>query len=274
MKGIGRIKTVGLTLISIVTLLTVGVGMRRAMKSPHFTLETIEIETEPEERPLSLTDEAIIKLTGIPVGKISLYELDLPAVERRLLSNEWIREVRLQKGFLHRLLIRLKFREPVAIAQNSRGKLMYVDSEGHIFGTVNLLTFRDLPLLSGFEKEPSTRIKKALQLVNQWETSPAGRISQLSSVYWESDRGYRILVSYPLKTARRAKSELSTSIEEKQLMRTIIDLGDSESEAQWAPNFRRLSKVFAYLGERSIASRRIWADRSGKKIVVKTQSGS
>jgi hypothetical protein len=102
------------------------------------------------------------------------------------------------------------------------------------------------------------RIQNALQLVQQWDQSPLKKLSYLSTVQWDSEKGYRALVTYDLAKNSQA--------------RTMVDIGQ-EIDETLDEKLLRLSNVFHYLSKKSIAVRQVWVD-AGKKVVVKTVNGS
>lgn len=253
-------------LFSTVSILSIGVGLYLAVNSKLFIVQNVEIESNVAHRPVD--DQSLLKLAAVPLGKVSLFQLNLSSIEKKLLSHPWIRDVRLQRRFLRTLVITVEFRQPQAVIQTSKGALAYVDADGRVFGAVDLKFSFDLPILSGFTHENPERVKQALILIKRWDKSPISQIASVSTVYWELERGYRLLVSYPLGQTS-VSSEL---IKLSTYARTMIDLGN-EVDANLEEKLVRLKKVFRYLSDSSIAARQIWAD-AGKKIVVKTVRGS
>ena len=92
--------------------------------------------------------QTITDLAAVPVGQSNLFDLDLSRVEKRILSNEWVREVRLQKRFPQTLSISTIFKEPEAMFQLETGALSYVDQDGRVFGKVILSGPKNLALIS------------------------------------------------------------------------------------------------------------------------------
>ncbi len=256
-------------LASIAAFAGAAYGIRSAALSPLFTLQTIEV-TEAgapsgragPAREAPVSSQAIIELASVPVGKQSLFEIDLAEVEKRILSHEWIRSVRLWKSFPETLSIEVTYRSPQAVFQSGQGALQYVDVDGRPFGRVSLSDPRDLPVLSGFPEKSPTRIVGALSLLGRWESASAARFSRISSLTWEPERGFRGLVVYPLGRSGTPAG----------FARTMLDFGQ-EIDAASPIQLQRIGEVLRYLGENAIPARQIWAD-SGKKIVVKTARGS
>jgi hypothetical protein len=259
------IKKVLVVIPSLIAIGAVVYGVREATRSKLFIVQSIEVESTFAHPPLD--NQKIIQLASVPLGKVSLFQLDLKSIERRILANDWVREVQLKKRLLHTLMITVHFREPRAIVQTAKGTLSYVDEEGRVFGSVSLVNIPDLPILSKFSTQQPEKIKEAIKLIRRWEDSPLAQFSTISSLTWEPDRGYRVLASYLLGAAKDLDVHNSSSY-----ARTMIDLG-SEVDANLDGKLLRLIDVFKYLSGNSIAVRQIWAD-AGKKIVVKTVRGS
>ena len=233
-------------------------GVRHAMHSSFFTLERMEVILSQVNPPLDRV--GILRLIAVPLGKVSLFDLDLNSIEKSLLSQDWIREVKFKKSIFHTLVVTVNFREPKAVIQTSQGTLRYVDEEGKIFGTFSLLQQLNLPYLSGFSHQNSEKIRVALLLLLRWENSPLSVESSISSVYWELERGFRILLTYSLGLDRSTQA------------RTMIDIGQEIDETLDGKLFR-LSHIIEYLKSNSIAVHQVWMD-AGKKVVVKTVQGS
>jgi hypothetical protein len=265
---------------SLAVLAGAGWGLRCAMRSPMFTLQVVEVadqlETEGATKVSPVDAQTIAQIAAVPVGTTNLFDLDLKPIEARVLANPWIREVALQKHFPSTLSISVTFREPQALMQGENGTLSYVDVDGKAFGQVNLMYQPDLPVIASGS---SAHVTEALRLIHAWEASELAKSAQISSLAWDSDRGFRALVTYSLAPVAVA-NHLSTKTTEKNGLtspaahgRTFLELGQEFDGAQSGVQFGRLSQVFRYLSSNRVAARQIWAD-AGKKIVVRTARGS
>jgi hypothetical protein len=255
-----RAKKILIIFFSVCSIAGVGMGVERAMHSKLFMLQSIEINTIGLSEDPPLSEQDILHLMNIPVGKISLFDLNLATIENKLLANDLIRSVKLQKKTPHQFLVSVHFREPQAIIQVAKGQFALVDEDGEVFGNVDMLRAPDMPILQGFHIKNVEKIKEAVRLLKFWEHSPVHKNSLISSVYWESEKGFRILASYSLKSNAHMR------------VRTMIDMGQ-EVDAGLEGKLVRLSNVVGYLSSKSIPARQIWAD-AGKKVVVKTVRGS
>lgn len=252
-------KRVLVTCFTVAVMLGSAISLYIAVHSSLFLVQVVEVADQPENAPVDA--QTITQLAAVPTGEMNLFELDLKEVENRILANPWIREVRLQKRFPQTLSVTVAFREPKALFQWSDGALAYIDSDGRPFGRLNLQFVSDLPLLSGFSTDPQDQLKmkNALGILKSWEESSLNSVAELSTLSWDSQYGYRALISYPLH-------------ENRSQVRVTVDLGQ-EVDAESASQLQRLSQVIHYLTLHSMSVRQIFAD-VGKKIVVKTSRGS
>jgi cell division septal protein FtsQ len=240
--------------LSCASLGALACGIVFAVHSPLFVVSAVEV-SGAENQPVA-------ELAAVPVGKISLFDVDLSQIENRVLADPWIRSVRIRKNFPETVAIEVELKTPRAIYQAASGNLSYVDSDGKPFGKVSLAELHDLPVLTGFENGPGDRIREALRLLVSWDAARTSRDYRLSSLAWDDERGYRGLMVYGLPGRRLGPGKA----------RTMVDFGQ-DLDADPIPQLKRLNQVLRYLGENSIQARQIWAD-SGKKIVVKTAHGS
>jgi len=259
--------------LSCVAVLAAVVGVYQAIHSPLFTVQVVEVtEAHPVAAPDSpdaavpwspVDPQTITDLAAVPVGQANLFDLDLKGVEKRILSNDWIREVHLQKRFPQTLSITAVFRKPKAVIELDTGSLAYVDEGGKVFGQLNLSGPKDLPLITGVEAEDQGRLQAVIQLLDEWQAQRVSKFARIESMTDDSNRGYRLLVSYPAGSS-------------KSLFHSWVDLGDgpgNDKNERYSVALADLARVFGYLHAHSIAARQIWAD-AGKKIVVKTAHGS
>ena len=113
------------------------------------------------------------------------------AVERRMLTNPWIREVRLEKHFPQTLSISVTFpRASGALMQPTNGSLSYVDVDGRVFGQVNLMVQPDLPILRLRLERQHDRSRRSSSFEAGSNRALPGS-PQLSALHWDAERGFR-----------------------------------------------------------------------------------
>ena len=249
-------------------------GIYRSMHSSLFLLRTVELQTSQGFLPYDRS--WLLAVAQVPLD--NLFDLDLRAIERRLLALDAIASVVLQRKLPHTLLISVVYREPVAIFQNQDGKLAYVDAAGKIFGKVDFLIAKNLPFLSGFVYSDDKtyhqqvdgsfslttglgKMKEALLFLSVWETSP---MALLSTLHWDQARGYQAWIVYTIRKQTAAGSH------QHQPVRVMVDFGRTMDAKL---KLLQLSQVVLYLSKNGIAAHTIWVD-AGKKIVVKTARDS
>lgn len=215
-------------------------------------VQVVEMADLPEGSPVDV--QSLISLADVPLGKVSLFDLNLSLIEKKLLSHPWVKEVQLQKRFPQTVSVSVVLRQPRAILQGDQGDLSYVDPDGHAFGKVTSAFHGDLPIVSGIEATRQDRLQEALQLLATWERSALASQVLLSGIKFDPERGFRATVSYALLGGARS--------------RAMVDLG-SGAGPELESSLGRLTQVFHHLGERRISARQIWAENP-KKIIVRT----
>ena len=255
--------------LSFLALGAIGFGAWSAMNSTLFVVQVVEIVDGRElnakalasglEEVLPVDAAAISKLAAVQIGRSSLFELDLGAIEKRILTHPWVKSVRLEKRFPQTLGISVAFREPRAIFRHLDGSLSYVDEEGRVFGDFVMNVRPDLPILARLPEAQGgvdqAALKNAIHVIADWSESGLVQVADLSELYFDSERGFRALISYEANaSALRGRA------------RVIVDLGQGK-------DLERLTEVLRYLSRHGIVARQIFAD-SGKKVVVKTSSRS
>ena len=260
-----RVKPQLVVIASATLIMTAAYGIRSALHSSLFLVRVVEVADQPDSAPVDA--QTITALAAVPVGQINLFDLNLEKTEQRILANPWIREVQLNKRFPQTLSISVKFREPEALLETEHGHLLYIDKEGQTFGPVRLLAQSDLSLVSGMSsKYPAGipgGINDALKILREWEKtravlSPSAiGSSQIDTLSWDSERGFRALMTYPVYT---------NSVQTRA--RVMVNLG-REVDGDLVFRLNRLGQVLNYLGTTDLAVRQIFAEL-GKKVVVKT----
>ncbi len=253
-----------LSFSAIVVLGTVA-SVFYALRSDLYTVRTVEVESSVEPPPLS--SQTILKMAAVPTGRVSLFRLDLVAIEKRLLASEWIHHVNVRLKPSDTLSIFVAYREPRALIQSKSGGLALIDGSGRVYGSANLVSAPDLPIIGGVTEQSADRIQQVLKLLSSWEASSAAAGFTISTVDWDDERGFRALVSYVMGHSKSNAAQVKP-----QLGRTMVDFGNDIS-SNLDVRLAQLANVFHYLSEQGVAVRQVWAD-AGKKIVVKTARGS
>lgn len=242
-------------------------GLSRLGQSGLFVLSQIEVElASPARGKLAVSEEDIRQLSGVKLGRESLYGLDLKAIEARILAQPWIRKVLVSKRFPHSLLVQAELRTPVLGIAGPHGsqdsQLYYLDGDGVAFAPWNPRYEIELPILLGVSADNFRVVRLAQEWAKLWEGMLAVQGVELSSFTWDESVGLRAHISYPLTQGARVDTQLE-----------LGNLSPSQAGEEAREQAQRLAQVIKHLGSKGMVAQQIWADL-GKKIVVKTAPGS
>ncbi len=247
----GKSRLVTAALFSLGTMMILAVGVRFSIHSPLFSVQVLEVADDDPKQPVSALE--ILALTGVEIGRDSLFSLDLAKIEKRLLQEDWIASVRLEKRFPQTLAIIPTYREPLAAYIRTDGRISYLDVEGNVFAVVRHGDFRDLPLISGIPRGDRAALQRAVRVVGRWRDLGMDEAALLSSVVALDDTTLRLGVSYG---SGRTGVELA-----------FDDFAELETQ------LLRIKSTFEYLSKHRVVISGVWAN-AGKKVVVKTRLGS
>jgi cell division protein FtsQ len=147
---------------------------------------TKEIQVQGATR---LTREQVLVASGIKLGD-NLFKLDLPLVEKRLLNNPWLAQVRVTRRLPSTVGIELQEREAAALAL-VMGQLFLVNRQGESFKAATAEDPSDLPLITGVAVEDGSndtalyrqRIALALDVLNHYSQSRLSKSYQPQEVH-------------------------------------------------------------------------------------------
>ncbi len=237
-------------------LVVMWVGIDRAIHSSLFKLKNISVEPITDAYPLTV--EQVLQMAKVPMGKQSLFDLNMKPIEARLLKHPWVKGVIIGKEFPNTVSLKIVERVPIALVNESRGRVLYLESDGTMFEDQSIVYSKDLPMLQGFAIQNPEVLNQVRDVLFNWFQESRLPGLKVSSLNYDEKLGLRALVSYPLKNG--------------QLMRPVIELGLNLDEAliNSQTSFR---KVLEYLSGKSLPASKIWLG-DGKKIVVKMARGS
>ena len=158
-----------------------------AKKAPEFAID--ELHFSGNQRA---TEAELCRLSGLQTG-LNLVALDPLAIERLLLTDPWIQQVRVSRHFPRKLEIQITEHQPVAMV--SLGELYLLDDGGEPFKRLQASDALDLPLVTGIERddyvarhqETVLRLTQALQVAAAYSASGTGRSSRLSEVHLDDE---------------------------------------------------------------------------------------
>ncbi len=127
-------------------------GWRLLSSSDYLSVKEIKVTGTSR-----LSEKEVVESLGIPPGA-NLLSLDLDELERRLVTNPWVREAIVKRKWPGILSVHLKEHRPVAVAKLDDSYL--VDSEGTLFTKVGEGEKWRLPVITGLPS--STKVEGRL----------------------------------------------------------------------------------------------------------------
>jgi len=170
-------------------------GVRTSLDAGYFKVATIRVENQKR-----LSEEEVLALSNIRKG-MSVFDLDLDMIGRKIEENAWIAKTRVERIFPDEVIIRVTEREPLAIL--CMEYLYYVDEDGIIFKVLEEGDKLDFPVLTGLErsyvlenpKEAKSCLKRGVDLLKDIKGRRSFNIDDISEVHIDPSEGYQ-LVTY------------------------------------------------------------------------------
>lgn len=236
-----------LTLVVLLVAIGLGVIFGFARKSALFTVQAVSLEKKQDHSLIS--DEALIERAKVPVGKMSLLDLDLKQIEARLKEEKWIKNVVVRRQLPQTLVLEIEFRTPVALTRLDSKRAGIIDEDGMMFSETKTPGNFDLPWLSASLLKNSERFAEAMSILKTWNQT-AGKSGEVASLKWTLEKGFQAWITYGQKRVR-------------------ADLGEEQIDFAWSQKLALFRKTIDYLSESGRPARVISA-QSQKKMVVKT----
>jgi len=153
-------------------------------QSPHFALTQIEVTGDLQH----LSKDQILGAARVSLGD-NLFSISLKKVEQNILSLPWAASVSVRRQAPSILWIQVKEQQPVALLLN--GKLHFVSAEGVAFKEVEKESGRDLPVITGFDKQDS--LQQTVQLIRFLENSNDFELFGLSEIHYNEATGFSVV---------------------------------------------------------------------------------
>lgn len=230
-------------------------GVYEAKHSSLFLLRTVSVTPLSPNYPL--TSEKVLEIARVPIGSVSLFNLNLNPIQNHLMKNPWVKGVVVGKQFPGNLTLTVIERTPVSLLTESNGHVVYLEQDGTTFEDQALIYPHDLPILEGFAAQNVEVLKEANQFIQTWFSEARLPGVKVSSLSYDEKLGLRAVISLAQKN--------------KKQLRLVVELGLNLEEAAQVPS-DRLKQVLAYISDRSMPVSKIWLG-DGKKIVVKVLKG-
>lgn len=152
-----------------------------------FRIKKVEVESSFK----NFSKEDIINASGVAVDG-NLYSVDLAAVQKNILKNEWVKEVSVSRKLPSTLWIYAGEFEPVALI--SMNGLYLVDAEGNIFKELSSGDDRNLPVITGVETEDE--IAGSIEMLNTYMRSRVSNFFVPSEVHFDKIKGYSFVLAH------------------------------------------------------------------------------
>jgi len=142
----------------------------------------------------------IVTIAGLHQG-MSIWKVDLPAIEKKVGKHPWVRRVLVRREFPHRIIIDVEERVPRAIV--ALRKLYYVDTDGVMFKEVDPNENVKYPLLTGLRPEEfngsNPAMRKRIQDAIRLGDLMAQRAHSLSEIHFDApDRLVVYTTDFPI----------------------------------------------------------------------------
>jgi len=241
-------KRIILFLFFILILGSIGLSCALILKSRAFEVQEIEFIQHPHYFPeyKSQTQVAVKK----SLNSRHLFSLNLKKLKSILLADPWVQEVKLIKKLPHQLKVEFFFRQPIALFQNHKNQLFYVDEEGKIFEPFQVNDLTHFPVLIDFQKTQASFFQ-VLDFLKEFKRSTCCRLIEIQSIL-QKNCSFECVVKYSLKQGRSHVTKLEIG---KNFENMNFDLN-------------KLGRLFTYLKVQSMITSRVifYLDR---KLVVK-----
>lgn len=157
--------------------------------SRFFSVATIRVENQA-----MVSAEEVRDLSDVVPG-LSIFDLDLELIGRKIAENPWIAEARVERVFPREVVIRVREHVPAAIA--NLGCLYYVDGDGVVFKPLAANDRIDYPMVSGLDrqflldqpKEAEAMLKEAMELLAELQRRAVFGVNQISEIHLDAGEG-------------------------------------------------------------------------------------
>lgn len=114
------------------------------LSSGYFRVDTVRVLNQSR-----VTEEEIVGLSDVRPG-MSIFDLDLEMIGRKIGENPWIANARVERVLPREVVIRVTERVPRAVI--NLGYLYYVDGSGTIFKVLGAEDSLDYPVVTGIDR--------------------------------------------------------------------------------------------------------------------------
>jgi len=185
----------GLLLVTSSGLLVGGAVLcgRMLLDWGYFQVEQVRVENQQR-----VSREDILALSNIELG-VSIFELDLKRIGRKIEENPWIASAEVSRLFPREVVIRVGERIPRAIL--SLDYLYYVDGGGEIFKLLDGSDSLDMPVITGLSSEQlqsegdlvRRRLQQAVALLDDLSRRQVLKLGNVSEIHVDSSGEFELV---------------------------------------------------------------------------------
>lgn len=155
----------------------------KAQWQDHVTVTQVSVEGTS-----ILSKEEIVRLMKLP-PRASMYDLDLTALQRNILSNSFVKSVVIQRDAPSRLQVTIEERVPAALLVGD--ELFYIDGEGIVLPYTASSEAYDIPVISGGDsishikagrKILNSDIQEALEIIKSAQATSSDIFHAISEI--------------------------------------------------------------------------------------------
>ena len=164
----------------ILTAILFHYGLNLILHSSYLRLEDIRFEGCNNIKPQDLMNQAQLERGD------NLLWLNLKEISQKIISNPWVKEVKIERNFPHTLIIKITERVPVALVHQE--KIFLVDEDGNLFKELEPQDPFDFPIITGSLPTDNTQLLKAvLNFLNTADSLGVIPKNNVSEVHLEGE---------------------------------------------------------------------------------------
>lgn len=163
--------------------------------SDFFRIDSVRVENQQR-----VSEEEILSLSDIQLG-VSIFDLDLELIGRKIEENPWIATASVARVFPRELVIRVSERVPQAVV--SLDYLYYADAGGEVFKLLAPEDRLDYPVVTGLDRhfwlenpvEARRQLREAMALLAELASRDEFNLDDVSELRLDREDGL-VLYSY------------------------------------------------------------------------------
>jgi len=221
-------------IVLLIIIIIIGVSFYYKEQIIHldfFNVKKIEISESKHYNFDSLLKEVI------PKKKVSVFDIDLSDLEKRLFKLSWVKKVTISKILPDKLYVTITEHEVKGVVLFD--KIYYYNNDYKVFLKPNVKEVEDYIIFSGLKKEDyensfelfKNHILEMENIATVFKDSDLNSLDKIDEIY-PSNSGYRILLKSGTKLSlknknyllafNRSKKIIEMSKERKEIITTII----------------------------------------------------